>query len=490
LRLRIFGAAASCALGLAGCNLAPRYEVPATEVPVAYKEAGDWQPAAPADTVKRGPWWELYGDQTLNDLEAQVDAGNPTLAAASAAYERARSFVAEASAGFYPHIETDGQLSADKQSANRPLRGGGEPTYYDANFLGAQVSYELDLWGRVRNSVAAGADAAQASAADLENVRLMLHAELADDYVAMRGMDMEAKLLNDTVAAYTRAHQLTQNLFQGQIASLMDVTRAETQLQDAQAQVSDIVARRALFEHAIATLIGKPPSQLVLAQSVVQIAVPNVPAGLPSTLLQRRPDIASAERRVAAANRMIGVARAAFFPTISLTGTAGYQGTNIDLLQLPNHYWSIGPGVSLPLFEGGLLRAKLQAARAGFEEASGDYRATVLKAFREIEDNLVLLHWLEKEAQQEQAAAHAAQQTLDMSMSLYQNGADSYLDVVTAQTSALVAQREVLALETRRIQASVALVRALGGGWSTAQLPGTEAARQKGPERATQPSAG
>ena len=472
MRLQTIAVLAGGALVLTGCNLAPRYEVPTTEVPGAYKEAGDWQPAAPADTLQRGPWWEIYGDKTLNDLEAQVDTGNPTLAAATAAYERARSFVAQASAGFFPHIETDGQLSADKQSANRPLRGGGEPTYYDANFLGAQASYELDLWGRVRNSVAAGRDAAQASAADLENVRLMLHAELADDYVAMRGLDEEAKLLNDTVAAYTRAHQLTQNLFEGKIASLMDVTRAETQLQDAQAQVSDIVARRALFEHAIATLIGKPPSQLSVAPDVVQVAVPDVPAGLPSTLLQRRPDIASAERRVAAANQVIGVARAAFFPTISLTGTAGYQGTNIDLLQLPNHYWSIGPGMSLPLFEGGLLRAKLQAARAAFEEASGDYRATVLQAFREIEDNLVLLHWLEKEAQQEQAAAHAAQQTLDMSMSLYQNGADSYLDVVTAQTSALVAQREVLALQTRRVQASIGLVRALGGGWSTGQLPG------------------
>jgi NodT family efflux transporter outer membrane factor (OMF) lipoprotein len=472
VRLFTLSATIGCALAFAGCNLAPPYRVPTTDVPVAYKEAGDWQPAAPADTIRRGPWWEIYGDRQLNDLEAQVDKGNPTLAAAEAAYEQARSFAAEAAAGYYPHIETDGQLSTDKQSANRPLRGAGEPTYYGANFLGAQASYELDLWGRVRNSVAAGRDEAQASAADLENVRLMLHSELAEDYVAMRGMDEEAKLLSDTVGTYTRAHQLTQNLFQGKIASLMDVTRAETQLQDAQAQVSDIVARRALYEHAIATLIGKPPSQLVVAPSVVQIAVPNVPAGIPSTLLQRRPDIASAERRVAASNQLIGIAKAAFFPTISLTGTAGYQGTNIDLLQLPNHYWSIGPGMSLPLFEGGLLRAKLRAARAAFEEASGDYRATVLKAFREIEDNLVLLHWLEKEAQQEQAAAKAAQQTLDMSMSLYQNGADSYLDVVTAQTSALVAQREVLALQTRRIQASIGLVRALGGGWSVDQLPG------------------
>jgi NodT family efflux transporter outer membrane factor (OMF) lipoprotein len=476
VRLCKLVATGGCALALAGCNLAPRYSVPATPVPVTYKEAGDWQPATPADTVHRGAWWEIYEDRTLNDLEVQVEAGNPTLAAAAAAYEQARSFAAEASSGFYPHIETDGGLSADKQSANRPLRGGGEPTYYDANFLGGQASYEIDLWGRVRNSVAAGRDAAQASAADLENVRLMLHAELAEDYVAMRGLDEEAGLLNDTVAAYTRAHQLTQNLFEGKIASLMDVTRAETQLEDAEAQASDIVARRALLEHAIATLIGKPPAQLSLAPSVVRIAVPDVPAGLPSTLLQRRPDIASAERRVAAANQTIGIARAAFFPTISLTGTAGYQGTNIDLLQLPNHYWSIGPGISLPLFEGGLLRARLRGARAAFEEASGEYRATVLQAFREIEDNLALLHWMDKEAQQEDAAAKAAQQTLDMSMSLYKNGADSYLDVVTAQTSALVAQREVLALQTKRIQASIGLVRALGGGWSIEQLPGAAGA--------------
>jgi NodT family efflux transporter outer membrane factor (OMF) lipoprotein len=462
---------AGCACLVAGCSFAPHYEIPATDSPPAYKEIAGWQPARPADQLPRDDWWKIYGDETLDGLELQVAAANPTLASAVATYERARSYADAAAAGFYPKVQVNGQLSANKQSANRPLRGGGEPTYYGSNLIGGQAGYELDLWGRVRNSVAAGRDLAVAGAADLESVRLMLHAELAQDYVAMRGMDQQEKLLNDTVATYTRARALTQNLFDGKIASMMDVTRATTQLKDAQAQVSDIVARRAMFEHAIATLIGKPPSQLILASSLTPIDVPNVPVGVPATLLQRRPDVAAAERRAAAANMTIGVARAAFFPTLSLNGTAGYQGTNIDLLQIPDREWSIGPGLSLPLFEGGLLRARVREARAAFDAASGDYRATVLQAFREIEDDLVQLHWLQNESDEEQAAADAARQTLAMSMSLYQNGATSYLDVVTAQTSALVAEREVLGLQTRRIQASISLVRALGGGWSTARLP-------------------
>jgi NodT family efflux transporter outer membrane factor (OMF) lipoprotein len=465
-------AVCSCILG--GCNLAPRYNVPTTPAPVAYKEAGSWEPASPADAIPRGAWWTIYDDQTLNDLERQIDTQNPTLAGSVAAYDRAQSFAAEAEAGLLPTVELDGQLSTNKQSANRPLRGGGEPTYYGANLIGGQAGYELDFWGRVRNAVAAGQAAAAASAADVESVRLMLHAELAQDYAALRGMDQQEKLIKDTVGAYTRARELTQNLFQGKLESLMDVTRATTQLQRAHAQVSDIVARRALYEHAIATLIGKAPAELAVPASVAPIEVPTVPTGLPATLLQRRPDIAAAERRAAAANRAIGIARAAFFPIISLTGSAGYQATNLNLLQMPNEEWSIGPGMSLPLFEGGLLRARLQESKAAFDEAANNYRGTVLQAFREIEDELVRLHWLQNEWQQERAAAEAAQQTLDMALALYQNGATSYLDVVTAQTSALTAKREVLALETRRIQASIALIRALGGGWSVQALqPGS-----------------
>jgi NodT family efflux transporter outer membrane factor (OMF) lipoprotein len=456
------------ALALAGCNLAPVYEKPKAPIPTVYKEvSGDWQPARPADTLPRGAWWKIYGDAQLDGLEGQVDSGNATLAEAAAAYDRARSLADEAKSGLFPSIGLNGYLTTDKQSARRPMRGTERPTYYGANALGASANYEIDLWGRVHNAVRAGKAQEQASAADLEAVRLMLHAELADDYAALRGLDEEAKLLADTVTAYTEAHRLTNNLFLGKIASRIDVTRAETQLHDAQAQVSDINARRALLEHSIATLTGKPPAALTIAPEVVHIAVPKIPLGVPSTLLERRPDIAAAERHVAAANARIGIAKAAFYPDISLGGSAGFQSTNIEVVTLPNDYWSIGPSVSLPLFEGGRLRAQLREARAEFDQATASYRGTVLSAFQEIDDNLALLHWLQDEEEHEQQAATAAQQTLTMSMNLYRNGAASYLDVVTAQTALLIAQRAALALQTRQLQASVGLIRALGGGWST-----------------------
>jgi NodT family efflux transporter outer membrane factor (OMF) lipoprotein len=457
---------ALCVSSLTACNLAPAYKTPVVSTPVTYKEAGDWQPAAPADEISRGYWWELYGDATLNSLESQVEAGNPTLAVAAASYQQARSFTEEASAEMFPTLGFDGALSANKQSANRPLRSATEPNYYGANTLDVQAGYELDLWGRVRNTVAAAKAQSEAAAADLESVRLMLHAQLATSYVELRGLDEEAGLLSDTVAAYREAYQLTKALFDGKIASPIDVTRAATQLHDAEAQVSDIADRRALLEHALATLVGKSPSELAIAPGNIHIAVPGMPIGVPSTLLQRRPDIAAAERQVAAANSAVGIAKAAFYPTISLNGTGGLQNTSLALFSLPESFWSVGPGISLPLFDAGLNRAKLRASRAALDESTARYKATVLSAFREVEDNLSRLHWLEEEGRQEDEAAQAAQQTQDMSMTLYRNGADSYLDVVTAQTAALLAQRAVLALQTRRTEASIALIRALGGGWS------------------------
>lgn len=464
--VRLLAISVLCGAGT-GCNMAPVYEVPKVEAPVTYKEAGDWQAAHPADTTSRGAWWEIYGDATLNALEARVDSANPTLGAAAAAYERARSFTAEAQAGMFPTVELNGSLSRNKQSVHRPLNSPAEPIYYGANTLGAQASYELDLWGRVRDGVAAARAQTQASAADLESVRLMLHAELATQYVGLRGTDDEAKLLADTVATYQQAYDLTKALYDGKIASPIDVTRAQTQLHDAEAQVSDIAGRRALLEHAIATLIGKAPAALTLSAAPVHVMVPDLPTGVPSTLLQRRPDIASAERKVAAANQLVGVAKTAFYPSIAIGAGAGFQDLSLNLLHLPDSFWSVGPSMTLPLFEGGLRRAALREARAASDEAAQDYQATVLDAFREVEDNLALLRWLDQESKQEDEAAHAAQQTIDLSLTLYKNGADSYLDVVTAQAAALAAQRAVLALHTRRVQASVGLIRALGGGWST-----------------------
>jgi NodT family efflux transporter outer membrane factor (OMF) lipoprotein len=467
-RCRLF--AVLLALSVAACDMAPEYHVPTVEMPTAYKETGPWQPAQPADALPRGPWWQAYHDDVLDKLESAVDTANPDLAAASAAYDRAQAFAAEAEAGFYPNIGFGGSLSANRQSDHRPLRSKGQPAYYGADTLGIQASYEVDLWGRVKNLVAAGEAQADASAADLESVRLSLHAELANDYVSLHGLDLEAQLLRDTVTAYAKALKLTQTLFAGKVASAIDVARAQTQLANAQAQVSDVTARRALLEHAIASLMGKPASSFSIAPAPREIALPDVPLGLPSTLLQRRPDIAAAERRVAATNKLIGVAEAAFYPSLTLNAGFGTQDTALNLLDMPNRFWSLGPSLTLPIFEGGLLDAKLAEAKANFDINGQYYRATVLNAFQEIEDNLALLHWLQQEAKDEATASASAQRTLELSLNLYRDGIDSYLEVVTAQTDVLNAQRAVLSLRTRQLQANIGLIRALGGGWSDAAL--------------------
>jgi NodT family efflux transporter outer membrane factor (OMF) lipoprotein len=473
---------AGCALALAGCDLAPPYKPPAVTVPDAFKEdvvakpgthakKGPWQEAQPADDTPRGRWWQAYRDPELNRLEAQVDVANPTLAATIAVYDQARAFALEAEAGLYPTLSVGGAISTNKQSALRPLRSKGQPSYYGANTIGAQANYEVDVWGRVRDFVAAGKASAQASAADLEALRLSLHAELANDYVTLRGLDEQIRLLNDTVTAYRQALTLVQNRFRGDIASGVDVAQAETQLASAKAQISDVMSRRQLLEHAIATLIGQPAPMFSLAESAAPIPQPNMPAGLPSTLLQRRPDVAAAERQAASANQLVGVARAAFYPSFSLSATGGLQSTGLNLFSLPLAFWSLGPSVSLPIFEGGLLRAELAGAKAAFESAAAGYRATVLNAFQDVEDNLALLRWLRQATRDEDAAVAAAQRSVNMALVLYRDGAENYLQVITAQTAALQAQQTALDLRTRRLQASIGLVRATGGGWTTADLP-------------------
>jgi NodT family efflux transporter outer membrane factor (OMF) lipoprotein len=462
---------AACALGLIGCDLAPAYHRPVVATPPTFKEAGPWQPAQPADAAPRGPWWEWFGDPELNRLEAQVNVANQTLAATVAVFDQARAYAQEAEAGLFPIVGIGGALSTNRESAHRPLRGHDLPSYYDANTLNAQASYEVDVWGRVRDFVAAGKASAQASGADLEELRLSLHAELASDYVSLRGLDEDIKLLNNTVDAYQKALTLVQNRFQGDIASGVDVAQAQAQLASAKSQISDQTSRRQLLEHAIATLTGQPAPAFSLPPSVTPIDQPTVPAGLPSTLLQRRPDIAAAERRVAAANQLVGVAKAAFYPSLSLDLIGGTQDTGLNLLSLPNSFWSLGPSVSLPLFEGGLLRAQLAGAKAAFEQAGATYRATVLSAFQDVEDNLALLHWLAQASTDEDAAVVAAQRSVDLALTLYRDGAENYLQVVTAQIQALTAAQTALDLRTRRLQASVGLIRALGGGWSTTDLP-------------------
>jgi NodT family efflux transporter outer membrane factor (OMF) lipoprotein len=473
MRRTIRGGALAGSLLLVSCSLAPPYKPPeVAAIPASYKEAGPWQLAHPSDTLRRGPWWSDYNDAKLDSLESQVDANNPNVAEAVANYDVARADVAEARSALFPQISTGASMTSNRQSSQRPLRSPNQHTLYPANTVDAEISYDLDVWGRVRNTVAAQKATAQASAADLATIRLSMHAELADDYTSLRGLDAQEDLLAQTVAAYKRALGITQVRYSGKIASGIDVARAQDQLQSAEAQKSDVAAQRALYEHAIASLVGQPASAFSIAPHVVQIAVPEIPTGVPSTLLQRRPDIAAAERRVAAANAAVGVARAAFYPNISLSAIFGFQDTGeTALISAPFSFWTIGPQLALPLFQGGLRRAQEAAANATLRAAGDAYRSVVLTSFQQVEDSLSNLRILARELQQEDAAVQAAQHAAQMAMTLYRDGATNYLDVVVAQTAALQAEQTALSLQTRELQASVQLVRALGGGWSTRDLP-------------------
>ena len=468
---RLFAGVAA-ALLLGGCSLAPTYHTPSLPpMPATFKEAGTaWRVASPADQTPRGDWWSVYDDSTLGQLESKLDADNPSLAAALARYDTARAYESQLQSGLFPHFGVLANPIRARQSDNRPLRGSNEPNEYDSDTVGVSASYDLDLWGRIRNEVGQGRALSDAAKADLANAKLSLEAQLADDYVRLRGYDIQAGILDDTLQAYQRALTLTENRHAGGIASGLDVSRAQAQLHDAQAQVTDVQAQRALVEHAIASLVGVPASSFSLAPEREQLDVPVTPIGVPSTLLERRPDIAAAERRVYAANAGIGVARAAFFPDLSLSGSYGFQNTGLsNLLAIGNRFWALGPLATLDLFDGGLRRAEVREAHAEFAEASADYRQTVLGAFREVEDDLVLLRDLGVEAGQEDEAVQAAQKTQSIANNRYREGIVNYLEVVTAQTAALSAERSAETIRTRRLQASVDLIRALGGGWNREQ---------------------
>jgi NodT family efflux transporter outer membrane factor (OMF) lipoprotein len=436
-------------------------------MPAQFKEAagGVWQIAHPSDAAPHGEWWQRFNDRLLNELEPQVEVANQDLAAALAVYDQSQADVARAQSALFPAINNEDHFSTNKQSANRPLRSANQPNHYGDNSLAIEASYEIDLWGRVRDSVAARQAQSQASAATLEGVKLSLQAELARDYVSLRGLDRQMKVLRDTVAAYKQALDLTRERVAGKIAAPIDVARAEVQLNSAQAQLADIAGPRALYEHAIATLIGKPASSFSIPPVISIPKIPNFPAGVPSTLLERRPDIAAAERQTAAANESIGAARAAFFPRFTLNLAGGTQDTGLNLLSLPNSFWSVGPTVYLPLFDGGLRLAELTAVQAAYREDVARYRGRVLAAIREVEDNLAVLRALKNEAHSAEAAAKAAQQAQDLAFALYRDGGINFLDVVVAQTAALTATQTELAVETRRLQTTVALILALGGDY-------------------------
>ncbi len=450
----------ACVLGscvLCACSLAPPLKEP--EVPAAegYKELGVWTKAEPADRLPRDSWWSLYQAAEIDDLEKQLIAGNPTLAAALANYAQATALKVQARAGLFPSLGVNAGVSRARESEHAPLIGPTTPRYYDDNVLGGSVSYELDLWGQIRNRVAAAKDNAAASAADLENARLSLLAQLVDDYIQLRGMDRDSAILEDTAKAYAHALALTRQRHDAGIAAGLDATRA---------QADQILAQRAVMEHAIAALLGVSASTFSIKPSIEIIKLPAVPAGVPATLVQRRPDIAGAERRMMAANANIGVARAAYFPSITLGAQGGFQSTAFsNWLSAPSSFWAIGPNAVLSVFDGGLRKAQVAQARAELDSAAANYRGTVVGAFQQVEDSLANLHHYYDAAQQEKAAVDSAQRTLDLSMALYVQGAADYLTVVTSQTALLQAQEQALNLDTLQLRASVDLIRALGGGW-------------------------
>ncbi|MBV8681460.1 MAG: efflux transporter outer membrane subunit [Caulobacteraceae bacterium] len=461
-------AASFAVVGLAACNFAPAYQKPQlpTPTPQAFKEMGPWTPAVPADDAPRDNWWLVYGDTRLNDLEAQLLSSNPDLAAAVHRYDEARAYESQAASAQYPQVGSQAYATANKQSQGRPLRLQGGKTHYADNLIGGSASYELDIWGRVRNLVAAGKAEAQASRADVGTVRLMLQAELADDYLNLRGLDAQEDLLRRTVVDYQTALNLTQDRFNGGADPELYVEEAKTQLQTAEAQETDVKAQRALMEHAIAVLVGVPASSFTLASTTTLPAPVTVPVSTPSLLLERRPDVAAAERRVFAANRQIGVTRAAFFPSINLQAGGGFEnagGTN--LLSASNSFWTLGPQLALSIFDGGYRRAKVNEAKAQLNQAGDAYKSTVLTAFQEVEDNLALCNELAVEAKQQDAAVVSAQASVSLALFRYEQGATTYLDVVTAQNLELTAERADLEVATRRLVASVDLVRALGGDW-------------------------
>src|SRR3984885_3992702 len=457
---------AALTLLLSACSLAPPLKTPVVPAGDAYKEIGPWTAAQPADRLPRDSWWALYGNAELDGLEKKLIDGNPTLAAALANYAQARALADQARAGLFPTLSLNASAQRNRESVNAPLRGPTTPTYFNSNTLGGSVSYELDLWGQIRNEVAAGEANAAASAADLENARLSLIGQLVQDYIQLRSLDRNSAILDETVKAYARALALTVQRHDAGIAPGLDVAQAQTQLNAALSQAAQTLAQRALMEHAIAALLGMSASTFSINPEIVDIQLPQIPSGVPSTLLERRPDIAGAQRRMIAANANIGVARAAYFPTLTLGGQGGFQSTAAsNWLSAPSSFWAIGPNALLSLFDGGLRRAQVAQARAEFDASAANYRGVVVTAFQQVEDSLANLNHYYDAAKEEKAAVDAAQRTLDVSMALYKQGAADYLTVGTSPTALLQAQLQALNLDTLQLRASVDLVRALGGGW-------------------------
>jgi NodT family efflux transporter outer membrane factor (OMF) lipoprotein len=456
-------ALACAALLLASCTVGPDYTRPTMQLPASFKEAPGWKPAAPADDTARGPWWTVFGDPELDALEAQVDVSNQSLRAALASYDQAMAATRQARAAYYPTVSASAGAVRARSSNNVTAT---------ADSLLVNASWEADIWGAVRRSVEAAEASAQVSRATLEGTRLSLQAQLAQNYFTLRIVEAQIRMYDETVAAYARAVELTRNRYKAGVVTRADVSAAESQLASAQASRADAGIARAQLEHSIAVLTGRAPAEFSLPQRGALPSaqpLPQIPALLPAQLLERRPDIAAAERRAAAANAQIGVTQAAWYPTLSIAASGGYRGGSLaDLISVPNQIWSIGPALAGVIFDGGARSAATDAARAGFDAAAAQYRQTVLAALQEVEDNLAALRILAEEAAFQREAVRAGRDALDAANNQYKAGTVSFANVIVAQALLLNAQISELAIRNRQMAANVTLIRALGGGWNAA----------------------
>ena len=465
----LLSAAFAC-LVLSSCAVGPDYKRPTVEVPGAFKENSDWKVAEPGDSLPRGKWWEVFGDRELNALMEQVDINNQNLKIAEARYRQAQALTQSSRSSFFPSI---GASASDTRSRSGSGRiggsgaGNGINTSYNAS---ASLVWELDIWGRIRRQIESSNSAEQASAADLAAARLSAQADLATNYFQLRVNDAQQQLLNDTVAAYAKSLELTKNRYAVGVAGRVDVAQAETQLKSAQASALDLGVQRAQLEHAIALLVGKAPGNFSLPVMNWSGTLPRLPVALPSTLLERRPDIAAAERRAAAANAQIGVAQAAYYPSLSFSGNTGYASSSIEKwLTAPNRFWSLGPSLALTLLDFGKRGAAKDQATASYDQSVATYRQTVLAGFQDVEDNLAALRILEAEALIQDEAVRAARESVTLTINQYKAGTISYLNVVSVQTAQLSNERSAMSVLGRRLSASVGLIRALGGGWDSGE---------------------
>jgi len=455
------GAAAILALALAACAVGPDYLRPDAAVSDAYKEATGWKVAEPQDESSRGNWWEIFGDPQLSALIESIDMSNQNVLLAEARFRQARALAAQSRAALFPTLDADASITRSRSAG----------AVSDNRSVALNSSWEIDLWGRLRRALESSAANAQASAADLAAARLSAQAELASNYFQLRVLDAQKQLLDDTVTGFDKSLELTRNRYAAGVAAKVDVVQAETQLKSTQAQAIDTGVQRAQLEHAIAVLIGKLPSELSIAPVPLAVTMPRVPLGLPSELLERRPDVAAAERRAAAANAQIGVAKAAYFPSLTLSASGGFRSQNAtDLFTEPSRFWSIGPALAQSIFDAGLRRAQTEQAVAAYDATVAQYRQAVLAGFQEVEDNLAALRILEEEAKVQQDAVRAARESVLLTTNQYKAGIVSYINVVTVQTTQLSNERTAVGILGRRLIAAVTLVKALGGGWSTAEI--------------------